>query len=139
MKLNTFLLCAEFEVKKTSVSSFYKENNFKPCLTKQLLNMFKLWCEWGIRHQVPKLFHFHQLCTFQKNLLAKCAYTSHSFQKQLYIAADTVLCSKLCRNNPTDPRYLSADIICSGKRTVFGERGSRKTVSFEEQMMSKDK
>ena len=26
-----FLICAEFEVKKTSVSSFYKENNFKPC------------------------------------------------------------------------------------------------------------
>ena len=51
MNLNTFLLCAEFEVKnKTSVSSSYKENNFKPCLTKQLLNMFKLWCEWGIRH-----------------------------------------------------------------------------------------
>ena len=46
-----FLICAESEVKKkTSVSSFYKENNFKPCLTKQLLNMFKFWCEWGIRH-----------------------------------------------------------------------------------------
>ena len=44
-----FFICAEFEVKKISVSSFYKENNFKPCLTKQLLNMFKLWCEWGIR------------------------------------------------------------------------------------------
>ena len=35
--------------KKTSVSSFYKENNFKPCLTKQLLNIFKLWFERGIR------------------------------------------------------------------------------------------
>ena len=43
---HVFLICAEFEVKKTSVSS--KENNFKPCLTKQLLNMFKLWCERGI-------------------------------------------------------------------------------------------
>ena len=32
--------------------------------------------------------------------------------------------------------YLSLDIICSKKRTVFR---SRKTVSFEEQMMSKDK
>ena len=31
--------------------------------------------------------------------------------------------------------YLSANIICSKKRTVFLER----TVSFEEQMMSKDK
>ena len=32
--------------------------------------------------------------------------------------------------------YLSADIICSEKRTVFRER---KTVSNEEQIMSKDK
>ena len=36
-------------------------------------------------------------------------------------------------------RYLSADIFCSEKRTVFRERSSRKTVSFEEQIMSKDK
>ena len=30
-----------------SVSSFYEENNFKLCWTRQLLNVFKLWCEWG--------------------------------------------------------------------------------------------
>ena len=35
--------------------------------------------------------------------------------------------------------YLSADVICSEKRTVLRERSSRKTVSFEEQIMSKDK
>ena len=35
--------------------------------------------------------------------------------------------------------YLSADIICSERRTVFRERSSRKTVSYEEQIMSKDK
>ena len=35
--------------------------------------------------------------------------------------------------------YLSADIICSEKRTVFWERSSRKTVSFKEEIMSKDK
>ena len=34
--------------------------------------------------------------------------------------------------------YLSADIICSEKRTVYRERSSRKIVSFEEQIMSKD-
>ena len=34
---------------------------------------------------------------------------------------------------------LSADITCSEKRTVFRERSSRKTVSYEEQIMSKDK
>ena len=35
--------------------------------------------------------------------------------------------------------YLSADIICSSWRTVFRERSSRKTVSYKEQIMSKDK
>ena len=35
--------------------------------------------------------------------------------------------------------YLSLDIICSEKRTLFRERSSRKIVSFEEQTMSKDK
>ena len=36
-------------------------------------------------------------------------------------------------------RYLSADIICSEKHTVFREGSSRKTVSHEEQITSKDK
>ena len=35
--------------------------------------------------------------------------------------------------------YLSADIIRSEKPTVFEERSSRKTVSYEKQMMSKEK
>ena len=35
--------------------------------------------------------------------------------------------------------YLSADVICSEKRTVFRERSSRKTISYEEQIMTKDK
>ena len=35
--------------------------------------------------------------------------------------------------------YLSADINCSEKRTVFRERSSRKTVIYEEQIISKDK
>ena len=35
--------------------------------------------------------------------------------------------------------HLSADKTCSDKRTAFRERSSRKTVSFEEQIMSKDK
>ena len=34
--------------------------------------------------------------------------------------------------------YLSADIICPEKKTVFRERSSRKTLSFEEQIMSKE-
>ena len=35
--------------------------------------------------------------------------------------------------------YLSADIICSEKRTVFRDWSSRKNVNYEEQIMSKDK
>ena len=35
--------------------------------------------------------------------------------------------------------YLSTDIICSEKRTVFRERSPRKTVSYKEQIMSKGK
>ena len=35
--------------------------------------------------------------------------------------------------------YLSADIICSEKRTVFREHSSRKTVSYEQLIMSADK
>ena len=35
--------------------------------------------------------------------------------------------------------YLFADIICSEQRTVFREHSLRKTVSYEEQIMSKDK
>ena len=36
-------------------------------------------------------------------------------------------------------RYLSLDIICSLKLTVFLELQSRKTVCFSEQIMSTDK
>ena len=36
-------------------------------------------------------------------------------------------------------RHLSVDIICSKKRTVFQEHSAGKTVSFEEQIMYKDK
>ena len=35
--------------------------------------------------------------------------------------------------------YLSTGIICSEKQTVFWEHSLRKTVSFEKQIMSKDK
>ena len=35
--------------------------------------------------------------------------------------------------------YLSLDIICSEKRTAFREQSSRKTVGYEEQIMSKNK
>ena len=35
-----------------------KKKKIKLCLTKQLLNMFKLWCEWGIN----KVQIFRTLC-----------------------------------------------------------------------------
>ena len=36
------------QVKNIRLNSFYEKKKIKLCLTKQLLNMFKLWCEWGI-------------------------------------------------------------------------------------------
>ena len=38
------------QVKNIRLNSFYEEKKIKLCLTKQLLNMFKLWCEWGISY-----------------------------------------------------------------------------------------
>ena len=43
--------------KKTLASSFYKENNLKPCLTKH-------WCEWGIRF----LDSLADVCHFNGNV-----------------------------------------------------------------------
>ena len=37
------------QVKNIRLNSFYEKKKIKLCLTKQLLNMFKLWCEWGIK------------------------------------------------------------------------------------------
>ena len=54
---HVFLICAEFEVKIHQYKQLFKENNFKPCLTKHLLNMFKLWYERALSHelrQTPK-------------------------------------------------------------------------------------
>jgi len=42
-----FFLSALNSQLKKSKNNFYKENNLKPCLIKQLLNVFKLWCERG--------------------------------------------------------------------------------------------
>ena len=35
-------------------------NNFKLCLTKQLLNMFKLWCERGIIKTTPHVCRLYK-------------------------------------------------------------------------------
>ena len=34
--------------RQKSERSFYEEDSFKQCLTKQLLSVFRPWCEWGI-------------------------------------------------------------------------------------------
>jgi len=35
-----------------------KERKFKPCITKQLLSMFELRCEWGLSHSSSHIFGF---------------------------------------------------------------------------------
>ena len=75
LNLNMFFNLCWISSKKTSVSSFYKENNFKPCLTKQLLNMFKLWCERGVRKadtcKHPLMPRSHQSLNVFKSCLVK--------------------------------------------------------------------
>ena len=46
------------QVKNIRLNSFYEEKKIKLCLTKQLLNMFKLWCEWGISYITQNSFPF---------------------------------------------------------------------------------
>ena len=77
MNLNMFFNLRRICSQKTSVSSFYKENNFKLCLTKQLLTMFKPWCEQSISLGTRG-------CFFQ-----------------------TILYPRYFENGPLEPRYLS--------------------------------
>ena len=44
IQMNFYALrnCTKFAIEKSTAGSFYKENKFKPCLTKHLLNIFKL-------------------------------------------------------------------------------------------------
>ena len=45
-----------------------KKNNFISCLTKQLLNVLKLWCEWGITLQLVVVV-LNSNTKFRDNLL----------------------------------------------------------------------
>ena len=36
------------QVKNIRLNSFYEEKKIKTVFNKTTLNMFKLWCEWGI-------------------------------------------------------------------------------------------
>ena len=46
--------CTAFAITKEQRNQHLNETNFKLCLTQQLLNMFKLWCEWRLTLQEPK-------------------------------------------------------------------------------------
>ena len=58
--------CTKFAIEKNTVGSFYKRNKFKPCLTKHLLNLCKLWCEWGIGLSQNKLYNTVQPWAWSK-------------------------------------------------------------------------
>ena len=84
------------QVKNIRLNSFYEEKKIKLCLTKQLLNMFKLWCEWGIslfkmsplwKGQLPWIFFFaFERWKIKEKLPAKLSRintrTMHSWQKK---------------------------------------------------------
>ena len=74
INLNMFFNFRWIWSKKTLASSFRKENNFKTCLTKQHLNMFKHWCERGIKLPIVSwnagkvffniILKYHEKCKF---------------------------------------------------------------------------
>ena len=49
--------CAKFEVDKHQSATSMKKTVLKPCLAKQHLNVFKLWCEWGISYSGATLWN----------------------------------------------------------------------------------
>ena len=40
-----FVICTKFAINLSQLAAFMEERKFKPCLTKKLLNTFKLRCE----------------------------------------------------------------------------------------------
>ena len=62
------------QVKNIRLNSFYEEKKIKLCLTKQLLNMFKLWCEWGIRYIAKVCFEVRKndLTLERENAFRRC-------------------------------------------------------------------
>ena len=76
------------QVKNIRLNSFYEEKKIKLCLTNQLLNMFKLWCEWGISQELQHVkYNDIKKCDIKINDLKKylisdvqTAQTSHDEQ-----------------------------------------------------------
>ena len=64
IQINFNLLCNLHIIcnSQKSISSFYEEDNFEPCLTKQFLTKFKLWYEWGCRYQYQKATKIQPTC-----------------------------------------------------------------------------
>ena len=90
--------------KKTSVSSFYKENNFKPCLANQLLNMFKLWCERGISDSLEQLKSSCSDATF-RNI--------REFLKATVTELCNTLDSRRCKKRTLNGKYTSPQALRS--------------------------
>ena len=73
----------------------------------------------------------------ENNLLSLLSFKSFLQRAQFWKLGNIWTIVAIWRENMLG--YMSADIICSEKRTVFQERSLRKAVSYEEQIMSNDK
>ena len=70
------------------------------------------------------------LCT-PTNFFSVCLFHCRSLCREMDVCSTSEI---WCTNMQG---YLSVDIICSEKRTIFREHSSRKTVRFPEQIISK--
>ena len=66
-----------FNFKKFRSSSFYEEKRNKPCSTKQLLKIFKLWYEWG-KIILIFVYYLSYLCEVNIDLSLKDCVCSSS-------------------------------------------------------------
>ena len=111
--------------------SFSNESTFDEPKTNSIVYESKV----SSSQNIPTTVLLSTLCILkQSELLAKFAYTSYSFQEngimlqkyQYYAsiisdAPDIVLCSKLCRHNPTDPTLRSSFLLNAKKECgVYG-------------------
>ena len=101
-------------LKSTNIvsSSLYIDNKFKQCLKKQLWNMFKLWCDWGI----------HQFLTYWDWKIQSCKNTNNNIVKSKWFMSKEqraenlpvgMLIEKKIKNHrtPIQWRTVSSDIL----------------------------
>ena len=110
------------------------------CFTQMLYSSLSDICNFSllISPDLGIADHFIDRAVNVNNISYHCPiFKNLTNQKRWTVKRHILTIASIWRENMLG--YLSSDFTCSEKQTVFRECSSRKTVSFEEQIMSKDK